>query len=1018
MIRVSVRYLVILICISLNSLFSQNKLDEKNLEETMRNPWKADRSVFLQDWLVLGSFPIKSMDDIDIDFLSDHKGEANVQPVEGQTVSISGNEMKWLSLKCRDVADLQGFYQDQRNQDAVAYAYTKIIRKEPGKVTLMLASDDAIKVWCNGKMVHRLLQLRGINLDDDKIEVDLNAGVNHLLLKIHQAKGGWGYAVRMLDDPNQFNLLTGNIEFTLIKINPIDQTISVISQGTVDQTLLKQTIQMEVYSSGGKTILKKEFNCSDPVVLYYKNWPDGVIEFRFVFNDIRGLRTYKYASWYKGDILKAAQELVNSAPSKEVRTPDGCTHRMLADMILNRLENNLQNLDSTKYRLLHAPLMEFAEFKAKNQVRAGGCLRLAYIDDIDNTPQFCRSYLPLNYNPKKKWPLVVYLHGYNQDNPEYINWWGSDKRHDQSSDKYEVIFIEPHGRGNTQYLGIGDQDVLKCIELAKQKFNVDEDRIYLMGSSMGGFGTWNVATRHPELFAAISPIYGGGDYHVFTPREKLEKMNNWEIYLSDKSSSTAQLEALNNMPILVSHGDRDMSVDVNLSRYLVRMLQRWNYDVRYIEVPEKGHTELGLWDQIIPWFLEHKRNIAPKQVRIRAADLQSASAHWVSVTQKRNPFEFMVVDAEVLNGNIIRIDSKNILEVVLFPGNQLIDYSKPIKVVWNGKILPFNNVQNQKIVLREEEYSPAPIIKTPKIAGPIIDFQNTPYLIVLGTTSQSPQMMKNIQQKAGVMISDWKSAQKFEPRVKNDVEVTEADLKAYSILLFGGPEDNSITKRIFEKIPFQVNKNEISVDGKVFKAQDAVLTAIYPNPYNNERYVGLVVATSSIGMNFFDSHRRDPFQFDYAIVDSRIPLHTIGATNDKILIASGFFNYNWKIDDALLVTGDEKLRAQCAYFVMKNDSIMDIISNSTPAIETLKKYIGTYQVDNGPQLIVFFDNDILKIAQVSNRDFSLPLLAVSNNEFYLKELDISVSFKQDRTTQNYFLVIHEGGQENSSKKIQ
>ena len=581
-----------------------------------------------------------------------------------------------------------------------------------------------------------------------------------------------------------------------------------------------------------------------------------------------------------------------------------------------------------------------------------------------------------------------------------------------------MIFIEPHGRGNTQYLGIGDQDVLKCIELAKQKFNVDEDRIYLMGSSMGGFGTWNVATRHPELFAAISPIYGGGDYHVFTPREKLEKMNNWEIYLSDKSSSTAQLEALNNMPILVSHGDRDMSVDVNLSRYLVRMLQRLNYVVRYIEVPEKGHTELGLWDQIIPWFLEHKRNIAPKQVRIRAADLQSASAHWVSVTQKRNPFEFMVVDAEVLNGNIIRIDSKNILEVVLFPGNQLIDYSKPIKVVWNGKILPFNNVQNQKIVLREEEYSPAPIIKTPKIAGPIIDFQNTPYLIVLGTTSQSPQMMKNIQQKAGVMISDWKSAQKFEPRVKNDVEVTEADLKAYSILLFGGPEDNSITKRIFEKIPFQVNKNEISVDGKVFKAQDAVLTAIYPNPYNNERYVGLVVATSSIGMNFFDSHRRDPFKFDYAIVDSRIPLHTIGATNDKILIASGFFNYNWKIDDALLVTGDEKLRAQCAYFVMKNDSIMDIISNSTPAIETLKKYIGTYQVDNGPQLIVFFDNDILKIAQVSNRDFSLPLLAVSNNEFYLKELDISVSFKQDRTTQNYFLVIHEGGQENSSKKIQ
>jgi len=115
-----------------------------------------------------------------------------------------------------------------------------------------------------------------------------------------------------------------------------------------------------------------------------------------------------------------------------------------------------------------------------------------------------------------------------------------------------------------------------------------------------------------------------------------------------------------NMPILVSHGDQDQSVNVNLSRYLVRMLQRWNYNVRYVEVPGKGHTELGLWDQMIPWMLEHKRNSSPRQVRVRAADLRTASAYWVEVTQRVSPYEFMIVDAEVLEGNIIRVDSKNV----------------------------------------------------------------------------------------------------------------------------------------------------------------------------------------------------------------------------------------------------------------------------------------------------------------------------------------------------------------------
>jgi hypothetical protein len=149
---------------------------------------------------------------------------------------------------------------------------------------------------------------------------------------------------------------------------------------------------MEVYTTGGKNVFNKTIYCTEPAVLNYKTWLDGVYEFRFTYKDIRGTTFVKYASWYKGDILAAAREIVQNAPGKDVRTPEASTHRMLADMILNRMGGSLNNPDSAKLNALHSPLMEFAEIKANKQIRAGGFIRLAYIDDIDNAPQFCRSY--------------------------------------------------------------------------------------------------------------------------------------------------------------------------------------------------------------------------------------------------------------------------------------------------------------------------------------------------------------------------------------------------------------------------------------------------------------------------------------------------------------------------------------------------------------------------------------------------------------------------------------------------
>ena len=186
--------------------------------------------------------------------------------------------------------------------------------------------------------------------------------------------------------------------------------------------------------------------------------------------------------------IQKAKELLSSAP-KNPKTPEEYLHVMLSQMLINRFNFDPGKIDSSIIPDLYSPLMEYQELKLdkagkKGSVRANGFTRLTYIDPVDNTPQFCRAFIPLNYNPKQKWPLVVMLHGYNGDNPVYVKWWCIDQRHNSVVDKYPIIYIEPHGRGNTSYMGIGDQDILKCIELAKQKFNIDENRIYLKGESM------------------------------------------------------------------------------------------------------------------------------------------------------------------------------------------------------------------------------------------------------------------------------------------------------------------------------------------------------------------------------------------------------------------------------------------------------------------------------------------------------------------------------------------------------
>ncbi len=91
-------------------------------------------------------------------------------------------------------------------------------------------------------------------------------------------------------------------------------------------------------------------------------------------------------------------------------------------------------------------------------------------------------------------------------------------------------------------------------------------------------------------------------------------------------------------------------------------------------MPGGTHGLLGIEDDLMQWFLLHKRDANPKHVRIRSAVLKSAAAHWGSVQQRKNPYAFILADVEVIGPNKIKLETENVLEVTLSPGSDIVDH--------------------------------------------------------------------------------------------------------------------------------------------------------------------------------------------------------------------------------------------------------------------------------------------------------------------------------------------------------
>lgn len=196
-----------------------------------------------------------------------------------------------------------------------------------------------------------------------------------------------------------------------------------------------------------------------------------------------------------------------------------------------------------------------------------GDVRRAYRSTLDQTLQPYRLYIPAQYDAAHAAPLVVALHGMSGDENSLFDLYGEGALKREAG-RLGFLVVCPKGRQPaSMYRGAAERDVFDVIAEVRRDYSIDANRIYLMGHSMGAYATWALAMGHPDLFAALGPIAGGGN--------------------------PTGMEKIRNVPQYVVHGDADKTVPVTQSRTMVEAARKLGTTVVYVEIPDGDHIHVA-----------------------------------------------------------------------------------------------------------------------------------------------------------------------------------------------------------------------------------------------------------------------------------------------------------------------------------------------------------------------------------------------------------------------------------------
>ena len=239
---------------------------------------------------------------------------------------------------------------------------------------------------------------------------------------------------------------------------------------------------------------------------------------------------------------------------------------------------------------------------------------------------------------------------------------------------------------------------------------------------------------------------------------------------------------------------------------------------------------------ILDWAKKYRRDLHPKRVRYATWNLAWHQAYWVSIERMIDPLLACQIDLEVKPDN--RIDGRtwNVAELKLSLCNALVDMSRPITVIINGREV-YAGPARAELDVKMAERPKAPFVKDAAMPDEIAavtvgSSYDTNGFLAIPDRRWISVRPTGLAETTTTLLARW-----WPENAKADSDVTDQDLAECNLILYGGSEMNQLTARMADRLPVKFENGRFSVGSAVYDRPTHCVTFLHPNPLNPKKYV-------------------------------------------------------------------------------------------------------------------------------------------------------------------------------------
>jgi pimeloyl-ACP methyl ester carboxylesterase len=561
-----------------------------------------------------------------------------------------------------------------------------------------------------------------------------------------------------------------------------------------------------------------------------------------------------------------------------------------------------------------------------------GLFQKAFYSRVDGSLQPYTVYIPQKYDGRTALPLLVLLHGSGGDQWEIPQaaanldgrsvFRGALEREPVESN---FILCAPLARGPSGYQHLAEIDILQMLDEVQRDYRIDADRVYVTGWSMGGAGSWGLASRFPDRFAAIMPIAGSAD--------------------------TLLLENTRHIPCWYFHGLGDTEVNpgflkVNESAYQRLGLTYYNglRERPFVFAPDTdhwvGYRMTGSFTEIEKILSQYRRVAFPRSVTLVAPELRHNRAYWVRIDSFEHYWEPAKLTAQI-DGNKVQVTSHNVSQFTLFLSRELVDMNQALEVMREGRrIFQGRPAGELHLELERAGSRSDGLRKAHGLSGPLGDIYYEPFLIVFGSQSRDPEeTAANRRQAEAIRLRGSRGVRFYGIQVRSDREVTDRDIDAYHLILVGTPTSNSLVGRINSRLPIRIENGAVVFGHHRFAGDDVGLRVIYPNPLNPKKYVVVCAGVTYKGLEGLGTLPLQNFGWNRGVAEPDAVV-TDGRTFGQYprLLATISFNHEWQLEDPGPVVGKltsplSRQGAECSWGDFRADVLREVTGADVALLE-------------------------------------------------------------------------------------